>query len=122
MYDTMHGHESKESTVRFISSSILEELDGMGRYVRHQWRWDRIATQERRREDACLSIIAPALDHAEQGPALYERVSTLERALTDVKQRIDENSGGVEGGAYSRVLAFACYGARFVGALFTGTI
>jgi hypothetical protein len=27
--------------------------------------------------------------------------------LTDVKQRIDNNPGGVEGGAYSRALAFA---------------
>jgi hypothetical protein len=107
MYDTMHGHESTESTVRFISSSILEELEGMGRYVRHQWRWEGIATPERGRDDACLSIIAPASGHAEQGPALYERVATLERELADVKQRIDEKSGGVEGGAYSRVLAFA---------------
>jgi hypothetical protein len=38
MYDTIHGHESTESTACFISSSILEELEGMGRYVRHQWR------------------------------------------------------------------------------------
>jgi hypothetical protein len=30
-YDTMHGHEFTESTVRFISSSITEELEGMGR-------------------------------------------------------------------------------------------
>jgi hypothetical protein len=105
--DTMHGHESTESTVRFISSSILEELEGMGRYVRHEWRWEGIATPERGRDDACWSIIAPAPGHGEQGPALYERVATLERELTDMKQRIDENSGGVEGGAYSRVLAFA---------------
>jgi hypothetical protein len=45
----------------------------MGRYVRHQWRWEGIATPERDRDDACLSIIAPAPGHAEQGPALFDR-------------------------------------------------
>jgi hypothetical protein len=105
-YDTMHGHESTESTVRFTGSSILEEVEGVGRYVGHQWRWEGIATPERGRDHACLSIIAPSSGHAEKGPALYERVATLERELADVKKHMDENSGGVEGGAYSPVLAF----------------
>jgi hypothetical protein len=78
-YDTKHGHECTESTVRFISSSILDELEGMGRYVRHQWRWEVIATPERDRDDACLSMIAPAPGHTEQQPTLYKRVVTLER-------------------------------------------
>jgi hypothetical protein len=45
-YDTMHCHESTESTVRFISSSILEELEGGGKYVRHQWHWEGTAPPE----------------------------------------------------------------------------
>jgi hypothetical protein len=93
--------------VRFISSSILEELGGVGRYVRHQWCWDGIATPERGRDDACFAIIAPSSGHVVQGPALFERMATLERELPDVKKSIDENSRGVDGGAYSRVLFFA---------------
>jgi hypothetical protein len=41
-----------------------------------------------------------------QGPALYERVATLERELADVKNRIEAKSRGVEGGAYSQLLAY----------------
>jgi hypothetical protein len=79
----------------------------MGRYVRHQWRWEGISTPEQGRDDACLSILVPASGHAGQGPAIYECVVTLDRELTDVKQRIDEKFGGVECGAHGRVLAFA---------------
>jgi hypothetical protein len=95
----MHGHESTESTVRFISSSILEELEGVDRHVRHQWRWKGIAMPERSRDDACLSIIVPPLGRVVEGPVLYERLATLERELANVKERIDKKSRGVEGGS-----------------------
>jgi hypothetical protein len=74
-YETMHGHESTESTVRFIRPSFLDGLEGVGRYVRHQWRWEEIATPERGRDDACLSIMAPSSGHVVQGPTLYEFVA-----------------------------------------------
>jgi hypothetical protein len=106
-YDTMHGHESTESTVRFISSSMLEESEGGGKYVRHQWRWEGIPALETGSDAACLSVIAPPSCDLEQRPTLYERVATLERELADVQKRIDSKARGVEGDAYHRVLAFA---------------
>jgi hypothetical protein len=80
----MHGRESTESTVHFISSSILEELEGVGRYIRHQWRWEEIDTPEGGRDDSCLSMIAPFSGTVVQGSAPYELEATLEQELADV--------------------------------------
>jgi hypothetical protein len=40
-YDAMHGHKSTSATVRFVSASVLEALEGGNRYRRHFWRWVR---------------------------------------------------------------------------------
>jgi hypothetical protein len=66
-YDTIHGHESTESTVRFFSSSILEEIQGGGNYVRHQWRWEGNAPPEQGSDAACLPVLAPPPGDVMQG-------------------------------------------------------
>jgi hypothetical protein len=103
----MHGHESTESTLRFISSSMLEVLENEGKYVLHQWRWEGMPAFEQGSDAACLSVIAPPPGDLVQGPTLYERVATLEREFADVKKRIDSKDREVEGDAYRRLLAFA---------------
>jgi hypothetical protein len=66
-YDTIHGHESTESTVRFISSSILEEIQGGASYVRHQWRWEGTAPPEQGNDAPCLPVLAPPSGDVAQG-------------------------------------------------------
>jgi hypothetical protein len=86
---------------------MLEELEGGGKYVRHQWRWEGIPALEQGSDDACLSVIEPPSCDLEQRPTLYERVETLERELADVQNRIGSKARGVGGDAYHRVQAFA---------------